>query len=59
MFHSFVFAPLELVSGVTVVLWGINLLLEILRVLVQLKPLASPAVVHYFCWFIFVPQILE
>ena len=51
--------PLELVSGVSVVLWGIDVILVRSRGLVQLTPIASSIVVHYFWWFIVVPRLLE
>ena len=51
--------PLDLVSIVAVGLWGINVLLVHLLDLVQLPPLASLDAVHYACWFIFVPWLLE
>ena len=48
---------LELVSGVAVVLWGIDVLLVRSLGLVWMLPLASPDDVHYVYWLIVVPRL--
>ena len=52
----FVFTPLDLMSGVAVVLWGINVLLVRSLGLFRRTP---PVAVHHVCWLIVAPRILE
>ena len=53
------FEPLDLVSGVVVVLGGIKVLLVRSHGLVWLPPLASFRAIRYVFWLIVVPRILE
>ena len=49
----FVPTPFELMSGVSVALWVINMLLVSSFDLVQLTPISSPESIHYVCCLIF------
>ena len=53
------FKTLELVSGVSIIFWVIDVLLVRSLDLFQLTHIASPAAIHYVYLLIVVPWLLE